>query len=200
MATLLARLKAECDDGRVGWPRWKSQRIYAMTATAAYAGLRASELFHLEVSDVDLAERIISVHPHVGHRLKTTRQRRPVPICDALAGILEAWLASRLEPPTFPPADQVPWFWPGCRGRSPWTAGPADAKPLDVLSAAGDRAGIKGVTWQVLRRSLATALAGSGVPVATIARVLRHSERVSELFYQQTDRDTIRSAVAGLMF
>ena len=58
---LLALLKAECDDGRVGWQRWKAQRLYGMAATAAYAGLRASELFHLEVADVDLEARIISV-------------------------------------------------------------------------------------------------------------------------------------------
>jgi integrase len=200
LSALLAHLKAECDDGRVGWARWKSQRLYGMAATAAYAGLRASELFHLEVADIALAERIISVHPRVDHKLKTTRSAQPVPICDALAGILEAWLAVRLSPPTFPPPDQVPWLWPGCRGRSAWMSGPSDAKPVEVLAAAANRAGIEGVTWQVLRRSLATALAGSGVPGATVARILRHSERVSELFYQQTDRDTIRKAVDGLVF
>ena len=99
-----------------------------------------------------------------------------------------------------PPAAEVPFLWPGTYGRCPYRDGGPGISPLDVLKDAGTRAGVAGVTWQVLRRSLATALEGAGVPPGTIARVLRHSEEVSKLYYRQADHDTIRAAVSGLVF
>ena len=201
LAALLGTLRAECDDGRAGWPLWKARRLHAMAATAAMAGLRAGELCRLEVGDLAMADRIIHVRPHQ-RQLKTAASAAPVPMCDALAAILQAWLAFRLAPPTMAgrPPSEIPWIYPGCRGRGPWTNGPPGEKPVEILGAAGRRAGIEGVTFQALRRSLATHLEGDGVGGAMIARILRHSERVSEEYYRQADAENMRRAVAGLSF
>ena len=69
--------------------------------------------------------------------MKTAASAAPVPICDALAGILEAWLAVRLDPPTMPPAAEVPFLWPGTYGRCPYRDGGPGISPLDVLKDAG---------------------------------------------------------------
>jgi len=198
LGTLLARLAAEEGDGRKGWKLWKARRIRAMVAVAAHTGLRASELFRLHVEDVDLAARIIHVRPRgPSGRLKTANSAAPVPMPAALVPIVEAWLSHRLDPPCFPPPEQVPWLWPGCRGRGPWTAGPPGAKPLDVLKAVAGRAGIAGVTWQALRRSLATHLEAAGLGGAMIARILRHTEEVDRKYYRHADADNLRGAVEG---
>lgn len=196
MAALLARLEAETQDGRTGWRLWKARRMHAMGAVAALGGLRAGELFRLHAADVDFGARIIHLVPRE-RRFKTHRSAAPVPMPPQLVPVLEGWLAHRLDPPIFPPADKIPWLFPGARGRGPWTSGPADAKPLDVLRDVGIRAGVKGVTWQVLRRSLATHLEAAGVPAVVIARILRHSETVDAVWYRQADVANLRDAVAG---
>jgi integrase len=195
LAALLGRLGAEAAAGRKGWRSWKARRIHAMAAVAAYTGLRRGELYHLHVEDVDLPGRIIHVRPR--HTLKTSSSAQPVPMPEALVPILEGWLAARLDPPVFPPASEVPWLWPACRGRGPWTDGPPGHKPLDVLQAVASRAGVEGVTWHALRRSLATHLEGAGVGPAMIARILRHSERVDSEWYRQADAANMRRAVEG---
>lgn len=199
LATLLDHLKrAAAEPGT--WSRWKAHRIYAMVAVAAYTGIRAGELEYLEVADIDLERRILHVRPKAKHRLKTDGSDGPVPMPRALVPIVAEWLKHRLDPPTMPPADRVPWLFPGARGIGPWTGGPPGAQHLDVLQAAGIAAGIGHVTWQMLRRSLATHLRAFGVSSGMASQILRHSESVDEVFYNQPDEDNLRDAVADVEF
>ena len=196
LATLLGHLRAQTEDGRTGWRLWKSRRIYAMAAVAAYTGLRASELFSLHVADVDIPGRMIHVSPR--EKRKTLRSVGMVPMAEALVPIVEDWLAHRTDPPIFPA--EVPFLWPGSSGKCAWTSGAPGDKPTQVLAVEGLRAGIKEVHFQALRRSLATHLVGGGAGTATAAQILRHSEAVDAEWYQQCDPSNLRAAVRDLRF
>ena len=197
---LLDTLKAETEDGRVGWRLWKARRLYTMVATVAMTGLRAGELLHLHRVDVDIPRRIIRVVSRKEHGLKTDRSEQPVPFPEALVPILEEWDGHRLDPPVFPAADRIPWMWPGCRGRCPWVNGNEGDKPLGQLKAAARRAGVANVTWQAIRRSLAVRLEAHGAGSATISRILRHSEEVDAKWYREADEDDLRDLVKDLEF
>jgi integrase len=201
IATLLGHLKRAVAAAAPGWLQWKARRLWAMVAVAVYCGLRRGELEYLEVSDVALDGRIIHIRPKKAHRLKTGASEAPVPMPRALVPIVREWLEHRLDPPVWEPDVERPWLWPGSKGRSPWVGGGPGMRNLDALQAAAKAAGIEGrITWQMLRRSLATHLRSFGVPGAMAAQVLRHSEAVDELFYNESDEDNLRDAVADVEF
>jgi integrase len=184
-----------------GWIRWKAQRLHALVALVAYTGLRRNEALMLHVEDVDLARRVIVVRPRVDHRLKTEASADDVPMPDALVPLLTDWLAHRLDaPPGFEMPAEVPWLFPQCRRRGPWTGGNADDSPLGQLKAAGRRAKIGDINWQMLRRSLATHLRHFGASNGTVGRILRHSVDVDEEFYHETDLENLRAAVRRVEF
>jgi integrase len=195
---LLQTLHAEAEDGRKGWRRWKSWRLYGMVATAACCGLRSGELYHLHVEDLDLTAGFIWVRGRSTHRVKSERSNAPVPLPDYLVPILRIWMDHRVSPPIFPP--DVPFMWPNCHGTGPWNGGTERDRPLGQLRRAGERAGIKGLTWQQLRRGLAVHLEHHGAGDASIARVLRHSPEVDAKWYRSGDLDNLRDLVDGFGF
>jgi integrase len=202
LRTLLAAMEAAVEtSGNNPWRQWKARRIKTMAAVAAYTGLRAAELYHLHVADVDTANQIIHVRPRKDHRLKTASSEAPVPMPSILVPTVMEWLAHRCDPPVFPPAADVPWMWPGARGKSPWAGGSPESKPLRVLQDAAAKAGVGHVTFQMLRRSLTTHLRGSfNVSRDTASRILRHSSDVDDQFYMQDDIENLRAAVKDVEF
>lgn len=66
--------------------------FFEILAGFALTGCREAELLGLEVADVDLDRRIITVHPNSWRRLKTENSERPVPIHSQLGDIWEAYL------------------------------------------------------------------------------------------------------------
>jgi integrase len=189
-------------EAKIGWAAWKARRLEALVGIVAYCGLRKMEALRLRVADVDLALRIIYVRPAPGGRLKTIRSQAPVPIPAALVPILERWLAHRMDSPYgFPLPKECPWLIPTNNRRSPWTSGSPSSKALTRLHAVAKRAGIEGgMTFQMLRRSCATHLEGHGLGSALIARILRHTPRVSEAHYRRADVANLVHAVDGLQY
>ena len=72
--------------------------LFEILAGFALTGCREAELLGLEVGDVDLSRRIITVQPNVWRRLKTENSERPVPIHSQLAEIWEAYLQGPTRP------------------------------------------------------------------------------------------------------
>ena len=191
-------------EDRRGWGRWKARRLQALTSVVAYCGLRSGEATHLWVEDIDLAERIIWIRER-GKRLKTVAAGAPVPIPEALVPILTDWLQHRQDRPPIGFGSNVstdsPWLFPTISRQAPWCSGQPGAKPVQRLASVARRAGVEGVTFQMLRRSLATHLEYHGVGPALIQRILRHTDtRTTEKWYRMADVENLREKVAGLEF
>lgn len=192
-------------DAKRGWARWRARRLYALTSTIAYTGMRAREAQLLHVADVDLPGNIINLvaRTRSGH-LKTEAAAQPLIVPAALAPIVADWASHRLDHPTgweCPPPASVPWLFPGAMRIGPWTEGGPGSKPIDRLQAVARRAGVDGATFQALRRTWATVAEALGIPQAMITRQVRHtSEDTTKRWYQQMDLDNLGDAVSGFDF
>jgi integrase len=186
-----------------GWAQWRARRLYALTATVAYLGTRASESQRSRVDDYDLVNRVCYVKPH-DRKLKTAASEAPVAVPAALVPILTGWLEHRLDHPAgmvLPPAEEIPWMFPGTRRRCPWVNGAPGHEPVDRLKIVAARAGVEGMTFQGLRRSWCTRAEGLGIPQSLITRQARHtSEQTTRRYYQQRDLDALRDAVNGFTY
>jgi integrase len=210
---LLDELRAGVDRKK-GWAQWRARRLYALTATIAYVGLRAREGQCLWVSDLDLEGGVINLVPHGTQspdradgddpRFKTLASAQPVALPAALVPILQGWLTHRLDRPEgfrIPLPERIPWLFPGSRRTGPWTGGAPTLRPLARLKVAAKRAGVEGVTFQALRRSWATHAEGRGVPQALISRQCRHTdEQTTRRWYQQRDLEALKDAISGFDF
>jgi integrase/recombinase XerD len=119
-------------------------------------GLRTAELCQLDVADVDLERQEVVVRHGKGDRAR----RLPVP--EAVWTVLLAYLAERK----------------GRRGAllRTWNQQVrlASADVCEVVSAAGQRAGLEPLTPKMLRHSFATHLMDRGVDLAVIASLMGH--------------------------
>ncbi len=191
-------------ESTAGWSQWRARRLYALTATVAYCGLRASEALFLHASDVKLEARYIDLTDRSrdgGRALKTDASARPVPIADALVPILQDWLSHRLDHPAdfeIPPCE---WLFPTLNRKSNWKSGVPGQKPVQRVQAVAARAGVEGMTLQSLRRSLATHLEHHGTGQAMITRILRHTDsRTTLTWYQLADVPNMVQAMASFDF
>jgi integrase len=162
IARVLA-LMARDTERKTGWALWRAQRLQALANTVAFTGMRRSEATYLRAADVLLDERLILITPTAGNRLKTVRSAQPVPIPDALAPILEAWL----------PHCHSEWAFPNSYRTGPWIGGSPGYKPLERMKRLGVRAGVEGFTFQSLRHSFATHSEFWGLSETMIQRILR---------------------------
>lgn len=169
---------------------WRGMRLFALAATIAYTGLRRDEALFLQLGDVRPAEGLLAVVAR--RRLKTDDSAALVPVPDELAAVLARWL----------PEAGPTWLFPGATRKGPWTGGMPGYKPLDRLKAAGRAAGIEGLTFHLLRHSLATHLAGTwGLSAEQVRQVLRHtSARTTIEHYIHRDAATLRAAVRGFSY
>ena len=184
---------------RKGWALWKARRLQIAVVIALAAGLRRNELLRLQVADIDLDGRLIHVRPH-GKSLKTERSEDSVPFPDAIVPVLEEWLRSwRLAAPEGYPVDPAcPWLIPTANRKSCWVDGSSQSRAFNMLRLAGDKAGLDGLNWQTLRRTCASRLEAAGVPGLIIARILRHSVQVDEMFYRQRDAEAMKDAMKDM--
>jgi integrase len=139
IARILATATAEADAAR-GPDRFRANRLRAAVATAAYSGMRRSEILLLHATDVDFAARMIFLTARAGAdgQLKTDAAAQPVPLADALADILRPWVAflsgCRIDPAADTARPVVSWL--NVRGPKPPdapTAGRPGATPARGL-------------------------------------------------------------------
>jgi integrase len=186
---------------KLGWAQWRARRLYALTATVAYTGIRAGEALCLQLADVDLDARIIQIVPRAEYRTKTAGFAQPVPMAPMLVPILHDWFDHRMgNPPLFWRAE-TPWLWPNMRTATPCRNGPRGHKPYHRLAAVAKRASVEEMTFQSLQRSWATHAEAAGMGPAMIAQIIRHtSTRTGEVWYRRADLPNMRAAVEAFDF
>ena len=130
----------------------------AMILTLYSTGMRASELVHLKVSDIDSKRMLIRIEQGKG------RKDRYVPLCEKLLKMLRVyWLHEKPRPKT--------WLFPGYGDDVPLVR----HTPHRMIAKARMDAGIKKtVTTHTLRHTYATHMLEDGENIRTIQLLLGH--------------------------
>lgn len=157
-----------------------SLRHRAMLVTAYAAGLRVSEVAHLQVEDIDSKRMVIRICQGKGHK------DRYVMLSPRLLVLLRAyWKAA--HPKT--------WLFPGHDGE-----GPVSRRGIAwACQQAGLAAGLnKSVTVRSLRHSFATHLLENGTDVRTIQLLMGHASLRTTALYMHVASSTINSTPSPL--
>ncbi|MBU1183499.1 MAG: tyrosine-type recombinase/integrase [Proteobacteria bacterium] len=152
----------------------------AILMTTYSAGLRVSEVVHLQVSDIDSQRMVIRVEQGKGCK------DRYVPLSKALLPVLrQYWKAAR------PPV----WLFPGQHPDMPLTRSSVER----VFKKAKKNACItKSVTVHSLRHSFATHLLEKGTDIRTIQRLLGHRSLSSTQIYTHVAKNYVNRAGSPL--
>ena len=149
-------------------------------ATAYGAGLRASEVATLQISDIDGTRKLIRVRHGKGGR------DRHAMLSDQLLGILRVyWRLTRPDP----------WLFPGRDRATPIHPTALNAACRSARAAAGLS---KRVTVHTLRHSFATHLLEAGTDIRIIQVLLGHSHLSTTARYTQVARTTIQQTQSPL--
>ncbi len=152
----------------------------AILTTAYAAGLRASEVTRLQVSDINSNEMLIRV------RRGKNRQDRFVPLSETLLQLLRIYYG--LYRPGI-------WLFPGTRGDRP-------ISPRSVQHAcqkAREQAGLSThVTMHTFRHSFATHLLDSGINIRTIQLLLGHRSIQTTALYTHVSRAALLATKSPL--
>ena len=114
-----------------------------------------------------------------------------MPVPHPLAKVLRGWL------------DHVAsdgFVFPNEGRDGPWTGGTVGKRPVDVLKALGERAGVPGLTFQSLRHAFATHAEYWGLTDAQIQRILRHTNPNTQHRYRHAELENMRRMVEGVDF
>jgi len=155
-------------------------------AVAYGAGLRASEVVALKVSDIDSARMTLRVEQGKGHK---DRYAMLAPVL--LERLRAGWRAGRAEGQLLPGG----WLFPGLD--------PTDALSTRQLNraihAAATTAGIdKRVSMHTLRHSFATHLLESKVDIRVIQVLLGHKKLETTSMYTHVATEVLRAVVSPL--
>ena len=173
-------------------------------ALAAFTGMRDGELAGLDVDDVDLEARVISITKSFSVQLELGRTKtqgsvRVVPIDPRLATVLRWWLSFGLERwTTRRPGRSMPLL-PNSRGER---SRPHSAKGLrgdmETIGVASSTHG-HDFRFHDIRKSFATWLRAADVPLETIGAILGHEGKsVTSKHYAKSKLAELISAVSHL--
>ncbi|HMF38286.1 MAG TPA: site-specific integrase [Isosphaeraceae bacterium] len=177
-------------DMEAGRGGWAEGRLQALVYTYAFTGLRKCEALMLEHADIDLGGRILTVRPKQGWRPKTVSSAAELAIAEPLADVLGRWI----------PRTGCKWLFPGRRLLGPWLHGYQGTKPLDQVKAAGQRAGIEGLTILGFRKSIGTLSKSWGITQLERKSLLRHTSVQTGESYDEPDRDLSRHTVSKIHY
>lgn len=156
-----------------------------MIGLALDTGMRRGELIALDWQDVDLERRLVTVRRSfvagVIGPTKSNRERRVPLSASALARLTRR--LPRRSGLVFSRADGAPVAHKSMEGG---------------LRRATARAGIRYVSWHVLRHTFASQLASEGVPIPTVKELLGHSSITTTMLYAHLAPTALRDAVDQL--
>jgi integrase/recombinase XerD len=158
----------------------------ATLAVAYGTGLRASEVVHLKVGDIDRERKVIRVEQGKG------RKDRYAMLSPTLHALLRAWWRDGRAQGKMLPGG---WLFPGQNPVNPMTT-----RQLNRLChAAVDAAGLdKRVSLHTLRHSFATQLLEQGVDIRIIQVLLGHKKLETTALYSQVATRTLRDVASPL--
>ena len=165
------RLLSSCTEG-----------LYPFVYTALNTGMRKSELTYLRWKDVDLDKRKITVHSREDWQSKSGKSRT-VDINDNLFRFLKEYRHQRSE----------------------YVFCTKDGHPLANnlnrrFRNAAKRAGLSGISIHNLRHTFASHLVMAGVPLATVSKLLGHSDIKTTMIYTHLSPEHLKEAVNTLNF
>ena len=153
--------------------------LRALVLSAAFTGLRQSELIGLRWKDVDLESQRIRVRnavvrgEHSGEGKSDLSTRRSVPMTERLRGELERWRGRTI----FDHANDLVFA-------HPQLGTPLDrTKVTRRFQAACRHAGVPVIRFHDLRHTFATQLAASGVPLRALQEFLGHADLKTTQIY-----------------
>ena len=160
---------------------------YRAALSVAYgAGLRASEVVSLKVSDIDSSRQVIRVEQGKG------RKDRYAMLSDPLLDLLRAWWLAARERGVMLPAG---WLFPGQNPVNPMTTRQLNR----IFHGAREAAGIdKPVSLHTLRHCFATHLLEQKVDIRVIQVLLGHKKLETTAHYSQVASTTLRAVKSPL--
>ncbi len=177
-------------DEEAGGGGWSAGRTQALVYTYAFTGVRKCEALTLEIADIDLPARLLWIRPKDGWRPKTLASSSVLAIAEPLAAVLARWM----------PRTGCQWLFPGKRLLGPWLHGYQGTKPLDLIKAAGLRAGIEGFTILDFRKSIGTNAKRWGITQLERKSLLRHTSVETGEWYDEVDSDLSRKIVGKIQY
>jgi len=154
----------------------------ALIAAGLYAGLRAGELVNLQWEDVNLRNRTITVQSKDDWQTKN-RKVRAIPISSKLLICLQKHPRHISSPYVF------------C-----WPDGTKYSYLDNKFRSMVRRVGLIGVTAHTLRHTFASWLVMEGVDLATVQKLLGHSDITMTMVYAHLAPDHLKTAVERLDF
>jgi len=174
----VAALVAACVDGTKA-----GARDAAMLALGEGCGLRRAEIVGLDVTDIDMAEKWVTVR-----RGKGAKARR-VPMEASVAEAVGDWLAVRGDAPGA-------LFWQIRRGDHMQDGKRLTAQSVAVTMAArAEAAGVQGFTPHDMRRTFAGNLLDAGVSLSTVQTLMGHSSANTTAGYDRRGSRAMMEAV-----
>ena len=174
--------KAEADD-LLALLAVTSREVHDMSLFALHTGTRASEIFALTWSDVDLASGLITLKDTKNNR------NRPAFMTETVKGML-------LARPKGKPSELV---FPSRNGKRIVQISDSFNRSVDKLglnNGIADRR--QRVTFHTLRHTFASWLVESGTDIYTVKELLGHSDLKLTARYAHVGENAMRSAVEGL--
>jgi len=158
----------------------------AALAVAYGTGLRASEVVHLKVGDIDRERMVIRVEQGKG------RKDRYAMFSPTLHALLRAWWCDARAQGKILPGG---WLFPGQNPVNPMTTRQLNR----ICHQAVDAAGLdKRVSLHTLRHSFATHLLEQGVDIRVIQVLLGHKKLETTALYSQVATRTLRDVASPL--
>lgn len=163
-------------------------RDAAMLALLRSCGLRRSEVVKLEVKDVNLGDRSITIRGAKGNKT------RIVPLSSHLLPRLEYWLQLRSETGIGDGA-----LFVRIRGSKITGEGLSDQTVGDMLARRCKEAGIEQeTTTHDFRRTMCSNLLSAGIDIATVAKIAGHASVDVTKKYDRRNEELSRKAVESL--
>jgi integrase len=155
--------------------------LYPAVLLSLNTGIRRNALFNLKWADIDLRERLITLHPGISKNGK----KELVDLNDDAADVLCSWQRQN------PSADKDELVFPEIKGsrymhlHRQWQA---------VLKEAG----IENLRWHDMRHDFASQLVMAGVDIYTVCKMLNHSDVKITMKYAHLAPDRMKNAVQVL--
>jgi site-specific recombinase XerD len=160
----------------------------AALSLAYGAGLRASEVVFLRISDIDRERQVIRVEQGKG------RKDRNAKLSDDLLALLRAWWRAGREKGVMLPGG---WLFPGQNPVNPMTA----RQLSRIFHGAKEAAGIdKRVSLHTLRHCFATHLLEQGVDIRVIQILLGHKKLETTARYSHIANTTLKAVKSPLEY
>ena len=154
----------------------------ALIAAGLYAGLRSGELMNLQWQDISMKNRTITIQPKDDWQPKN-RKVRVIPISTKLLGYLQKHPRHISSPYVFCQPDGV-----------------KRSRVHKNLPRIAERVGLTNVTPHILRHTFASWLVMEGADLATVQKLLGHSDITTTMIYAHLASDHVKAAVERLNF